>query len=181
MKIQRIVRVSFHGLPLIPIAIMAITIAGAVLAASTQIQSTATIQTFAMAATTLQGTTCTTTPLTSINYGIVPSGQPLPNTNFCLTNTSPSPVFTGGGTITAQTFSISGNLPPGITEDWIVGASNLPACVGMSMSTGLTVTAAAGGNVWTVTGSSVGTNGSCSDGSTISYFTLAHTGNSGPS
>ncbi len=158
---------------------MAVAVAAAVLAASTQIQSTVTIQTFAMAATTLQGTTCTTTPLTSINYGIVPSGQPIPNTNFCLTNTSPSPVFTGGGTITAQTFSISGNLPPGITEDWIAGASNLPACVGMSMSTGLTVTSAAGGNVWTVTGSSVGTNGSCSNGSTITYFTLAHSGSSG--
>ena len=160
---------------------MAITVAAAVLASSTQIQSTATIQTFAMAASTVQGTTCTSTPLSSINYGIIPSGQPLPNTNFCLTNTSPSPVFTGGGTITAQTFSVSGSLPTGITEDWIAGASNLPACVGLSMSTGLTATAPAGGNVWTVTGSSVGTNGSCSTGSTISYFTLAHTGNSGPS
>jgi hypothetical protein len=159
---------------------MAVAVAAAVLAASTQIQSTVTIETFAMQATTVSGTTCTTTPLTSINYGIVPTGQTLPNTSFCLTNTSPSAsVYTGGGSITSSpVFSNSGNLPTGVTETWVVGASSSSGCVGLNMASDLTVTAAPASNVWTVTGSDQPA-GVCASGATISYFTLAHTGDAG--
>jgi len=154
---------------------MAVAIAAAVLAASTQIQSTVTIQTFQMQADTLSGNSCTITPLTSIDYGILPTNQPLANTNFCLMNSAASPIFTGGASITAPVFAVTGSLPPGITEDWIVGASNSPGCVAVSVPTSLTINAAAGANVWTVSSSNVG---SCNVGSTISYFVLAHTGTS---
>jgi hypothetical protein len=175
MNIRRIVKLSFHGLPLIPIGLMAVAIAAAVLAANTQIVSTVTIQTFQMQADTVSGSACTTTPLTSINYGILPTNQPLPNTNLCLTNTSASPVYTGGATITAPSFGITGSLPPGITEDWVVAVAGTTACVGLSMKTSLTITAAAGSNAWTVTNSNVA---GCPTGSPISYFSLAHTGSS---
>src|SRR6266571_1921630 len=178
MKIRRIVRFGFRGIPLIPIAIMAVTVAAAVLAASTQIVSTVTIQTFQMQADTVSGTSCTTTPLTSINYGTVPSGAPLPNTNFCLTNSSPSAIYTGGGTITVPTFAITGSLPSGVTEDWIIAASSNTGCVGMSIASQLTITATPGSNTWTVSGGSLGNPGGCVAGNTISYFTLSHTGSS---
>ncbi len=176
MKLQRIVRLSIHGLPVIPIALMAVAIAAAVLAANTTIQNSVTIQTFQMQADTVSGGVCTTTVLTSVSYGIVPSGQPLPNANFCLTNTSPSPIYTGGSTITGNIFTVSsGSLPPGVTQDWVVGASSNPGCVGVSVPTSLTINAIAGANAWTVTSSKIG---ACNTADTISYFTLANTGSS---
>jgi hypothetical protein len=175
MKLRSIVRISLRGIPLIPIALMAVAIAAAVLAANTQIVSTVTIQTFAMQANTVSANACTTTALTNINYGVLPTGQPLPNTSFCLRNTSASPVYTGGATITAASFTITGTIPPGMTEDWVVAASATTACVGVSVPTSLTISATAATTSWTVTSSNVA---ACNVGATISYFTLSHTGTS---
>ena len=176
MKIRSLVRLSFHGLPLIPIAMMSVAIAAAVLAANTTIQNSVTIQTFQMQATTVSGGVCTATVITSVSYGIVPSSQPLPNANFCLTNTSPSQIYTGGATITGNILTVSsGSLPPGVTQDWVVGASSNPGCVGLSVPTSLTINAIAGSNAWTVTNSKIG---ACNTADTVSYFTLANTGTS---